>query len=241
MQVAVGDRVAGGFERGADKNRQLPGGCGRRPRSHCSVPLCESRGALGCRSVLAVHQSGVANPVCARRMLRLNSGDLKEFAAANFKMSPSAFLRETYDPISYQIDGVWIKNKWLACIAEWEADAATASEWTAHFHHRYQRRQPTAPRKAEVKRAVVVSLLKHLCPGTRVKATGVAMQGNQMIPARVANGIANSHFQRFLVCLRLYYGILAGKGRGFDGLYCVWMESFQKILSRRILPHRPLR
>src|SRR5204863_8184058 len=121
--------------------------------------------------------------------------------AANFKMSPSAFLRETYDPISYQIDGVWIKNKWLACIAEWEADAATASEWTAHFHHRYQRRQPTAPRKAEVKRAVAVRPLKHLCPGTRVKATGVAMLGNMMITDRDVNGIANLHLMSILVCV----------------------------------------
>jgi hypothetical protein len=167
-------------------------------------------------------------------------GDLKEFAAANFKMSPSTFLRETHDPISYQIDGGWIKDEWLACIAEWEADAATASERTAHFHHRYQRRQSTALGKPEVKRVVVVSLMKHLCPGTRVKATGVAMQGDQMIPAWVANGIANSHFQRFLVRLRLYQGILAGKGSRFDGSCCVWLESFQEISSRRELPHQPL-
>ena len=114
-----------------------------------------------------------------------------------------AFARKANEVISYQMDHFWIKDEWLACIAEWEADTAAASERTAHFHHRYQRRQPTAPGKPEVKRVVVVSLMKHLCPGTRVKATGVAMQGNQMIPAWVANGIANSHFQRFLVRLRL--------------------------------------
>ena len=156
-------------------------------------------------------------------------------------MSPSAFLRETHDPISHQIDGVWIKDEWLACIAEWEADAAAASEPAAHFHHRYQRRQPSAPGKPEVKRVVVVSLMKHFCPGTRVKGTGVAMQGNQMIPAWIANGIANSHLQRFLVRLGLYQGILAGKVCRFDGLRCVWLESFQKTLSRRVLPRRPLR
>ena len=152
-----------------------------------------------------------------------------------------AFPRKAKEAISYQMDHFWIKDEWLACIAEWEADAAATSERTAHFHHRYQRRQPTAPGKPEVKRVVVVSLMKHLCPGTRVKATGVAMQGNQMIPAWVANGIANSHFQRFLVRLRLYQGILAGKGRRFDGFCCVWLDSFQKTFSRRVLPHQPLR
>lgn len=74
-------------------------------------------------------------------------------------MFPSAFLRETHDSISYQIDGVSIKDEWFACIAEWEADAAAASERTAHFHQRYQRRQPAAPGKPEVKRVVVICLL----------------------------------------------------------------------------------
>jgi hypothetical protein len=47
-----------------------------------------------------------------------------------------------------------------------------------------------------------------------VKATGVAMQGNQMIPAWVANGIANLHLQRFLVSLPLDQGIVARERRG---------------------------
>jgi hypothetical protein len=50
-----------------------------------------------------------------------------------------------------------------------------------------------------------------------VKATGVAMQGNQMVPAWVANGIANSHFQRFLASLPLNDGIVARERRGVHG------------------------
>src|SRR5438552_17309875 len=50
-----------------------------------------------------------------------------------------------------------------------------------------------------------------------------------MIPARIANWIADLHLQRFLVRLRLHPRILAGKACRFDGLCCVWLESFQKL------------
>src|SRR5947208_13500606 len=96
-------------------------------------------------------------------------GGLKRFTPADFQVFPAAFPSEANNPISYQFDRFRIKNERLACIAEWEADAAAASERTAHFHNRYQRRQTVAPGKPKVKRVVVVSLMKHLCPGTRVK------------------------------------------------------------------------
>ena len=132
-------------------------------------------------------------------------------------MFPAAFPREANKAIFYYAGHFRIKDERLAHIAEWEADAAASGERTAHFHQRYQRRQPASAGKLKIKRVMVISLMKHLRPGARVKATGVAMQGNQMIPAWVANGIANSHFQRFLARLRLYQGILARKGASLHG------------------------
>jgi hypothetical protein len=64
---------------------------------------------------------------------------LKPLATAYFEVFPAAFSREANEPISYQIDGVWIKNEWLARIAKWEANATAAGERTANFHQRYQR------------------------------------------------------------------------------------------------------
>ena len=54
-------------------------------------------------------------------------------------MFPPAFLRETDEAISYCVRYIWIKNKRLAHIAEWEADAPAPSERAAHLHQRYQR------------------------------------------------------------------------------------------------------
>jgi hypothetical protein len=69
--------------------------------------------------------------------------------------------------------------------------------------------------------------MKHLCPGTGVEATGIAMQGNHKIPTRIVDGINNQHLQRFLARLRLYQGIVARKGRRFHGLPFGCFESFQ--------------
>jgi hypothetical protein len=51
-----------------------------------------------------------------------------------------------------------------------------------------------------------------------VEAAGIAMQSNQMIPAWVANGIANLHLQRFLAWLPLDQGIVARERRGVHDL-----------------------
>jgi hypothetical protein len=141
-------------------------------------------------------------------------GGLKRFTPADFNVSPSAFPHQANKSISYQVQSFWIKDEWFACIAEREADAATASKPAAHLHQGYQRHQPASPGKPKVKRVMIISLMKHFRPGTRVKATGVAMQSNQMIPAWVANGIANLHLQRFLVSLPLDQGIVARERRG---------------------------
>jgi hypothetical protein len=60
--------------------------------------------------------------------------------------------------------------------------------------------------------------MKHFRPGTSVEAAGIAMQSNQMIPAWVANGIANLHLKRFLVTLPLDQGIVARERRGVHDL-----------------------
>ena len=54
---------------------------------------------------------------------------------------------------------------------------------------------------------MVISLMKHLCPSTGVKTTGIAMQGDNMVPPWVVDRIKNPHFQRFLA--RLAKGIVA--------------------------------
>jgi hypothetical protein len=102
-------------------------------------------------------------------------GGLKGFTAADFQVFPAAFPREPDEAISYCIGYFWIKDERLAHIAEWEADTAPSSERTVHFHQRYQRGQPASAGKLKVKGLMVVSLMKHFCPGTGVKATGVAM------------------------------------------------------------------
>ena len=107
----------------------------------------------------------------------------------------------------------WIKNERLADIAEWETDSAPPSERTAYFHQRYQRGQPASARKLKVKRLMVIGLMKHLCPGTGVKATGVAVQGNHKVPTWIVDGINNQHLQRFLAPGRLDRGIPARKRR----------------------------
>jgi hypothetical protein len=145
-------------------------------------------------------------------------GGLKRFTPADFKVSPSAFPREANKSISYQVQSFWIKDEWFARIAEREADAAAASKPAAHLHQGYQRRQPAPPGEPKIKRLMVISLMKHLCPGTRVETAGIAMQGNQMVPTWVVDRIVNPHFQRSLAWALLDKGIVARKRRRFEGL-----------------------
>jgi hypothetical protein len=70
--------------------------------------------------------------------------------------------------------------------------------------------------------------MKHLCPGTGVEASGVAMQGNHEIPTWILDGINDPHLQGFLAGLRLYQRIVASKRRRFHGLCFLWLESFQQ-------------
>ena len=97
-------------------------------------------------------------------------------------MFPATSLRETNEPISYQAHGFGIKNERFARIAKWKTDAAAAGEQTAHFHQRNQRRQSTPTGKLKIERLMVISLVKHLCPGTGVETTGIAMQSDNMRP-----------------------------------------------------------
>ena len=90
-------------------------------------------------------------------------------------MLPSAFLREANEPISYQAYRFRFKYQRLTRIAKWKADTAAASERTAYFHQRNQRRQSAPTGKLKIKRLMVISLVKHLCPGARVETTAVAM------------------------------------------------------------------
>ena len=128
-------------------------------------------------------------------------------------MFPAAFLRETHNSISDQMGRFWIKNERFAYIAEWETDSTPPGEGTAYFHQRYQRGQPASPRKLKVKGLMVIGLMKHLCPGTGVKATGIAVQGNHKVPSWIVDGINDAHLQRFLAPGRLNRGILAKKRR----------------------------
>src|SRR6266496_1148103 len=127
--------------------------------------------------------------------------------------------------ISYQAHRFWIKDERFAAIAKWKADATAAGEQTPYFHQRNQRCQSASAGKLKVKRLMVISLMKHLCPGAGVEAAGVAMQSNHQIPTWILDGINDPHLQRFLARLRLYQGILARKGRRFHGLPFACFES----------------
>ncbi len=118
-------------------------------------------------------------------------------------MFPAAFLRETNEAISYQTYRFRIKDERFARIAKWKADAAAARKRTAHFHQRNQRRQSPPAGKLKIERSMVISLVKHLCPGTGVETTGIAMQSNNGVPTRIVDRIENPHLQRFAGRLRL--------------------------------------
>ena len=124
-------------------------------------------------------------------------------------------MREANKPISYQVDHFWIKNKRFARVAEWKADTAAARERTAHFHQRDQRRQSVSVGKLEVKRPMVISLVKHLCPGAGVETASIAMQRNNMIPTRLVERVKNPHLQWFAARFRLHKRIIAREMRFF--------------------------
>lgn len=142
-------------------------------------------------------------------------------------MFPASFPREANKPVFYYARHFRVKNERLAHIAEWEADTASSGERTVHFHQWYQRGQPASAGKLKIKGLMVISLMKHFCPGAGVEAAGVAMQGNHKIPTWILEGINDPHLKRFLACLRLYQGILARKGRRCHGWPIACFESVQ--------------
>ena len=102
-------------------------------------------------------------------------GEPKGFSSSYLKVFPMPFSRETNELVCYKCRGVRIKDEWFARIAKRKADTAAAGEQTPYFHQRNQRCQPGSAGKLKVKRLMVISLVKHLCPGTSVKATSIAM------------------------------------------------------------------
>ena len=120
---------------------------------------------------------------------------MKGFASPYFKVFPAAFLRETNEAISYQTYRFRIKDERFARIAKWKADAAAAGEQTAYFHQWNQRCQPASTGKLKVKRLMVISLVKHLCPGAGVEATSISMQSSNMVPSRFVERIDDPHSQ----------------------------------------------
>jgi hypothetical protein len=156
---------------------------------------------------------------------------LKRFASPDFQVFPASFPSEAKKPVFYYTRYLRVKYERLAHIAEWKADTASSSERTVYFHHRYQRGQPASARELKIKGLMVVSPMKHLCPGAGVEAAGVAMQGNHEIPTWILKWIDNPHLKRFLGRLRLYQGILARKGRRFHGWPIAYFESVQIACS----------
>ena len=86
---------------------------------------------------------------------------------------------------------------------------------------------------------MVISLTKHLCPGTGVEAACIAMQGNHNVPTWIVDRIENPHLQRFLVRLRLYQGILAREGAASMGCNLAGWRVFKGCsLGERSLTNR---
>jgi hypothetical protein len=135
------------------------------------------------------------------------------FTPADFQMFPATLACEADNAISYYINYLSVKNKRLAHIAEWETHSAPPGKRATYFHYRYKRGQSASAGKLKVKRMMVVSMMKHLCPTTGVKATGVVVQGNNKVPTGIVDGINNPHSQWFLGRVRFYRGILDRKRR----------------------------
>jgi hypothetical protein len=93
----------------------------------------------------------------------------------NWARGESKGFSSPYLKVCYKADRFWIKDEWFARIAKWKTDAAATGKHTAHFHHWNQRCQPASAGKLKVKKPMVISLVKHLCPGPGVEATGIAM------------------------------------------------------------------
>jgi hypothetical protein len=110
---------------------------------------------------------------------------LKYFASAYLKVMPLAFLREAKEPISNHANDVGFKYQRLTEITKRQTDTASSSEGTSYFHQRDKCRQSSSIEKLEIKRVMFVCPVKHPCPATRVKTTGVAMQSNNVVPSRV--------------------------------------------------------
>ncbi len=156
-------------------------------------------------------------------------GELKGLASPYFKVFPAAFLREANKAISYEAHRFLIKDERFARIAKWKADAAAARERTAHFHQRNQRGQSAPAGKLKIERLMVISLMKHLCPGTGVETIGIAMQSNNMVPTRIVDRIEDPHLQRFAGCLRLDERIIARERRSFFRSRFGWLKNLQEF------------
>jgi len=110
---------------------------------------------------------------------------LKYFASAYLKVMPSAFLREDKEPISNDAYDVGFKYQRLTGITKRQAHTASSGEGTSYFHQRDKCRQSSSVEKLEIKGVMFVCPVKHPCPTSRVKTTGVAMQSNNMVPSRI--------------------------------------------------------
>jgi len=81
--------------------------------------------------------------------------------------------------------------------------------------------------KLKVKGLMLICLMKHPCPGTSVKTTGIAMQSSNMVPARIVDRIKNPHLQRFVAGLPLPKRIVARERHRFHHFQL--FESLQKL------------
>src|SRR5215475_5766847 len=110
---------------------------------------------------------------------------LKYFASTYLKVMPSPFLRKAKEPISNHVYDVGFKYQRLTRITKRQADTASSGEGTSYFHQRDKCRQSSSVEKLEIKRMMFVCPVEHVCPTTRVKATGITMQSNNVVPSRV--------------------------------------------------------
>ena len=100
---------------------------------------------------------------------------LKYFAAAYLKVMPSAFLREAKEPISNDAYDVGFKYQRLTGITKRQADTASSGERALYFHERNKCGQLSPMEELKIERLMLVRVMKHFCPGTRVETTGVPM------------------------------------------------------------------
>src|SRR5438034_3336783 len=186
------------------------------PRAHIAAFGFANRTAHPAREAIGQFFNAAAQIECVPVKPGSGSrGELKRFSSPYLKVSPTPFPRETNELVCYKVRRFLIKDEWFAHIAEWKADAAAASEQTAHFHQRNQRHQSVSAGKLEVKRLMVISLVKHLCPGAGVETTRIAMQGNKMVPNRLIDRVKNPHLQRFAGRFRFHKRVVAREWHRF--------------------------